>query len=183
MVSFWGGLTSWFADSFFVAGSSHSGGDAEVRRACWILPLVEAPLMTSPNSDHFPKGPHPDTTHLGLGLWHSMGLGEHDSVYSTESGDEGRAGEGRTSLLSASTAALSTFAAEARGSEMGWSSLVTALSQFPHRTCPSLCGAPAPELVGGPTTARCSGGDIKLQVAPKQMCWQRARVGRSRWLH
>lgn len=32
------------------------------------------------------------------------------------------------------------------------------LSQFPRRTCPSLSGPLPPELAGGPTTARCSGG-------------------------
>ena len=71
--------------------------------------------MTSPNSDHFPKGPHPDTIHWGLGLWH-MGLGEHDSGYSP--GDGCRAGEGADLSSFSLHSCPGHFAAEAEGSEM-----------------------------------------------------------------
>lgn len=119
--------------------------------------------------------------HLGLGALH-MGLGEHDSVYSTESGDEGRAGRGRTSL-SASTAALSTLLLKQRlGDGVRVLPLQARSPSFPTGPVPAYVGPLPPELVGGPTTARCSGGHSS-RWPPSRCVGRGARVGRSRWLH
>lgn len=133
--------------------------------------------MTSPDSDHFPKGPHPDTIHWGLGLWH-MGLGEHDSVYSTESGDEGRAGEGADLSSFSLHSCPEHFAAEAEARRWGEGASLGrhALPVSPQDLSQPMWG-PCPlswlEALLLPDAQE----DIKLQVAPKQMCWQRGQSG------
>lgn len=84
--------------------------------------------------------------------------GNTDSVYSTGMG--GELGRGRTSLHSASTAALGTVLLKQKAQRWGESASLSrhALPVSPAELVPAYLGPLPPELVGGPTTARCSGG-------------------------